>query len=204
MTQTLLALYAMMIPMPKIFIQHGKLLEPFFNFYVKNSPDVKGAGWKEWTPPDKEKLEKRIQAYRDIWSKYEDKVTDGISSALDMQFKRDIPVYIVAGVNRSMSNPLIISSHHSPEQFVVYLAHELVHRIFEGEDLSFSKILLNKTDNKTVNNHIIVYAVLRKIFEDEPEIMKIVADIKYDENYQKAFELSEPYEEILEFFRKNK
>lgn len=194
----------MMIPMPKIFIQHGKLLEPFFNFYVKNSPDVKGAGWKEWAPPDKEKLEKRIQAYRDIWGKYEDKVLDGISSALSMQFKKDISVYIVAGINRSMSNPLIISSHHSPRQFVVYLTHELVHRIFEGEDLSFSKILLNKTDNKTVNNHIIVYAVLRKIFEDEPEIMKIVADIKYDENYQKAFELSEPYEEILEFFRKNK
>lgn len=193
-----------MIAMPKIFIQHGKLLEPFFNFYVKNSPDVKGAGWKEWTPPDKEKLEKRIQAYRDIWGKYENRVLGGVCDALGMRFKTDISVYIVAGINRSMSNPLIISSHHSPGQFVVYLAHELVHRIFEGEDLSFSKILLNKTDNKVVNNHIIVYAVLRKIFKDEPEIMKIVADIKYDENYQKAFELSEPYEETLEFFRKNK
>jgi len=41
--------------MTKIKIQHGKLLEPFFNFYVKNSPDVKGSGWKEWIPLDKEK-----------------------------------------------------------------------------------------------------------------------------------------------------
>lgn len=190
--------------MTKINIQHGKLLEPFFNFYVKNSPDVKGSGWKEWIPPDKEKVEKRIQAYKDIWAKYEEKVLNGICSALDLSFKGYVDVYIVAGINRDMSNPMIISSHHSPSKFVVTIAHELVHRIFRGEDFKFSKILLNKTDNKNINNHILVFAVLRKIFEDEPEILKIVADIKYDEDYIKAYELSESYEEILKFFRDNK
>src|SRR3990167_2353778 len=99
---------------PKIIIQHGKLLEPFFNFYVQNSPDVKGSGWKEWIPPDKEKLEKRIQAYKDIWAKYEEKILNEICSALELSFKGDIDVYIVAGVNRSMSNPMIISSHYLP------------------------------------------------------------------------------------------
>jgi hypothetical protein len=190
--------------MTKITIQHGKLLEPFFNFYVQNSPDVKGSGWKEWVPPDKEKLDKRIQAYKDIWTKYEEKVLNGICSALDLSFKEDIDVYIVAGVNRDMSNPMIISSHHLPEKFVVIFAHELVHRIFKGEDFKFSKILLNKTDNKTVNDHILVFSVLRKIFEEEPEMLKIVADIKYNEDYKKAYKLSELYEDILKFFRDNK
>lgn len=189
--------------MIKVSIQHGKLLEPFFNFYVKNSPDVKGSGWKEWTPPNKETLEKRIQAYNDIWIKYEEKVLNGICSALDLSFRGDIDVYIVAGINRDMSNPLIISSHKDPKSFIVALVHELVHRIFKGEDLKFSKILLNKTDNKIVNNHVLVYAVLRKIFDSEPEMLKIVGDIKYDENYKKAYELSESYEGILKYFRDN-
>jgi hypothetical protein len=190
--------------MIKITIQHGKLLEPFFNFYVKNSPDVKGSGWKEWIPPDKEKMEKRIQAYKDMWAKYEEKVLNGICSALDLSFKGDVDVYIVAGINRSMSNPMIIGSQYLPNNFIITLAHELVHRIFRGEDFKFSKILLNKTDNKIVNDHILVYAILRKIFEDEPEMLKIVSDIKYDDNYKKAYELSESYEKILKYFRDNK
>lgn len=190
--------------MIKVVIQHGKLLEPFLNFYVKNSPDVKGSGWKEWTPPDKEELEKRIETYKEIWSKYEEKILGGICSALDLTLNENIDVYIVAGVNRDMSNPMIISSHFPPDKFVVALAHELVHRIFKDKDFKFSKILLNKTDNKKINNHILVYAVLRKIFENEPEMLKIIADIKYDEDYKKAYELSGPYEEILKFFRDNK
>lgn len=190
--------------MIKINIQHGKLLEPFLNFYVQNSPDVKGLRWKKWTPPVKEEMKKRIKAYKDLWAKYEEKVLNGICSALDLSFKENIEVYIVAGVNRDMSNPIIISSHHSPNKFITILAHELVHRIFKNEDFKFSKILLNKTENKTTNNHILVYAVLRKIFEDEPEMLKIVADIKHDENYIIAFELSKSYEEILKFFRDNK
>jgi hypothetical protein len=190
--------------MIKINIQHGKLLEPFFNFYVKNSPDVKGSGWKEWVPPSKEKIEEKIELYRDIWSKYEEKVLNGICSALNLSFPEDINVYIVAGVNRNMSNPLIISSHKGSKNFIVSLAHELTHKIFRGTNFKFSKILLNKTDNKTINDHILIYAVLRKIFENEPEMLKIVASIKNDENYKKAFELSEKYEEILKFFRDNK
>jgi hypothetical protein len=188
--------------MVKVTIQHGKLLEPFFKFYVQNSPDVKGSGWKEWVPPDKEKLEKRMQAYKDIWAKYEEKVLNGICSALDLSFEENIDVYIVAGVNRDMSNPLIISSHKGPNNFLVSITHELVHRIFKGKDFKFSKILLNKTDNKIVNGHILVYAVLRKIFENEPDVLKIVADIK-DGDYIKAYELSESYEEILKYFRDN-
>jgi len=190
--------------MIKVNIRHSKSLEPFLNFYVKNSPEVKGSGWKEWVPPDKEKIEERIKSYKDIWAKYGEKVLNGICSALDLSFKEDVNVYVVAGVNRDMSNPIVISSHKGPKDFLVCLAHELTHRIFRDEDFKFNKILLNKTNNANVNNHILTYAVLRKIFKDEPDMLKIVANIKYDEDYKKAYEFSEPYEEILKYFRDNK
>jgi len=189
--------------MIKINIQHSKSLEPFFNFYVQNSPDVISPNWKKWISPDKEELEKRIGAYKNIWSKYEEKILSGISSALDLSFKKDVDVYIVAGVNRSMSNPVVISSHHSLDKFVIELAHELTHRIFEGTNFKFDKILLNKTANKIVNNHVLVYAVLRKMFENESEMLKFIAP-EFNENYLEAYKLSENYEDVLKYFRDNK
>lgn len=191
--------------MTKVIIQHGKLLEPFFNFYVKNSPDVKGSGWKEWVPPDKEKVEKRIQTYRDIWAKYEEKILNGACSALNLSFDRDIiDVFVVAGLNRSMSNPIIIKSGYSPKNFIIAITHELAHRLLASNKNLFNinnSFLFVKGDNDTINSHILIFAVLRKIFKDEPEMLKIISDIKYDENYKKAYELSENYEAILKFFR---
>jgi len=189
--------------MIKITIQHGKLLEPFFNFYVQNSPDVKGSGWKEWASPDKEKLGKRIQAYKDIWAKYEEKVLNGIYSALDLSLKENIDVYIVAGINRDMSSPVIISSHHSLNKFVVTLAHELIHRLLASNKDSFkinNSFLSIKGNNDTINSHVLIFSVLRKIFEDEPEMFKMITPDR-NEDYIKAYELSEPYEEILRYFR---
>lgn len=190
--------------MTKVIIQHGKLLEPFFNFYVQNSPDVKGSGWKEWVSPDKEKVEERIKSYKDIWDKYEEKVINGICSALDLSFKEDINVYIVAGINRSMSNPVIISSHKGPKNFIVSLAHELVHRLLASNKELFkinNNFLLIKGDNDTINSHILVFSVLRQIFGEDPEIFKVVISGIKSDDYKKAYELSEPYEKILKFFR---
>jgi hypothetical protein len=189
--------------MIKINIQRSRSLEPFFNFYVKNSPDVIDPEWKTQILPSDEEISKKIEAYRNIWFKYQDKVLNGICSALDLNFKDNIEVYIVSGSNRSMSNPVVIGSQHSPNKFVVEITHELIHRIFEGTDFKFSKILLNKTDKRIVNNHILVYAILRKIFHDEPEIFKLVVPTII-EDYKMAYNLSESYEEILKFFRDNK
>ena len=149
-------------------------------------------------------MEHRIQTYKNIWAKYEDKILTGICSAFNLSFKRDFDVFIVAGINRSISRPLIISSHHSPNNFVVTLSHELIHRIFDDTDFKFDKILLVEGENRVINNHILIYAALRKIFEDEPEILGAVSDIKYQEDYKKAYKISQPYEEILKYFRENK
>lgn len=184
----------------KINIIHAKKLEPTFNFYVKNSPNVKGEGWKEWNPPSEEVVVERIKAYQEIWDKYETKILAGIQSALNLDFKNDIEVSVVAGTNRSTSYPIVISSHHSPRKFIVELAHELIHRIFEGTDFKFDAVLEVRTHNKVIDNHVLVYAVLRQIFANEPKFMEIISNIK-NPDYLKAFEMSENYAHVLNYFR---
>lgn len=187
----------------KIIFKHAKNIDEYLIFYVKNSPDVKSLGWKEWVPPTKDHIEQRITAYKELWATYESKIINGIEEALNLKFERDIDVYLVSGINRNFSDPLILSTHKIPKIGIVNLAHELIHRIFEGTDFKFDKVLLNKADNKVINNHILVYAVIRHIFQDEPEKIEIASQTN-DENYKKAFELSENYEEILKYFRDNK
>lgn len=189
--------------MIKVAIQHSKSLEPFFDFYVRNSSDVLGLGWKNWVTPNQEEVYSRIKIYKDIWDKYEEKIINEICSSLNLSFKENINVYIVAGVNRSISNPIVISSHHPPKKFVTELTHELIHFIFRDEDFKFSNILAQKTNNKIINNHILVYAVLRKIFENDTEMSKLIVP-SMDENYIEAYKISENYEDILSFFRENK
>ena len=46
--------------MPKIVIKYGKLLDPIFIFYCKNSPDLKARGWNDWVPPSKKKYLKEL------------------------------------------------------------------------------------------------------------------------------------------------
>ncbi len=186
----------------KIIFKHAKSLEHFLTFYVHNAPNIHES-WKTWEVPDKEHLERRITVYKELWATYESKVINGIEEALGLKFERDIDVYLVAGINRNFSDPLVLSLHKAPQIGMVSLCHELTHRIFSGTSFSFDKILLNKTDNSVVNNHILVYAVIRRIFKDEPEMIKIASEVN-DPDYKKAFELSENYEEILKYFRDNK
>ncbi len=191
--------------MTKINIQHGKLLEPIFQFYHKESDDpglVKG-GWNSWVPPTEDKIIERIIKFKEIWSKYEENIISIICSSLGLRFNGDIDVYVVSGLSRSMSNPLIIGSQHSPDNFVVQLAHELVHRILSSNKEQYkinNEFLMLRGDSDAVNSHIIVYSMLRKVFEGDEEMMKLVEPTK-NEAYKKAYELSASYEEILNYFR---
>ena len=195
--------------MVQINIQHGRLLEPFFQFYHQNckDPTLITGGWDKWVIPDKEKLKKRIKAYRNVWSEYDKKVIDGISSVLGLSFNREvIDIFIVSGSSRSMSNPLIIGSQHLPDDFIVILSHELVHRILainESEILTTIQSVISKfaaEENEVVKNHIIIFAVLRKIFEDDIKLLRKVIPNR-NNHYKRAYHLTEPYGKILEYFR---
>lgn len=184
-----------------ITFKHAKSLESFLSFYVKNSPNL-DKKWKDWEPPTD--IEARIIAFKEFWAKYETKVVYGIEEALNLKFERDIDVYFVAGVNKAMSDPLILRASKNHKFILLKLTHELIHRIFEGTDFKFPKILLNRTGNNIVDNHIIVYAVMRHVFKDDPQLIERIMEDNFHPNYIKAFELSKNYEEILKYFRDNK
>ena len=173
----------------EILIKHGRLIDPVFIFYCQHNPDLKKRGWNDWIPPSKEELDRRIRAYREEWRKYN--VVEDISKTLGLSFKRDvIDVFIVSGISRASSHPIIIKSGFKPKEFVVTLAHELIHVILT--DNKIKKIVFNEKESETTNNHVIVYAVLKKILDQELWKIASTPSSKYpSEEYEKAKMLAE-------------
>jgi len=156
--------------MPKIVIKYGKLLDPIFIFYCKNSPDLKARGWNDWVPPTQEEISKRIDNYKKEWSKYELKIVKGICGVLDLKFKQNIiTVYIVSGNSRQLSEPIVIKSGFSPDEFIDSLTHELIHALFADNGANISISILEEmfpNETSTVRNHVVVHAVLKYIYLD--------------------------------------
>lgn len=174
---------------PEIIIQYGRLIDPVFTFYCQNNPDLKKFGWDKWTPPTKEEIDKRIKAYKEEWEKYN--IVKEISNCLGLSFKRDvIDVYIVSGVSRSSSHPIIIKSSFTPKEFVVTLTHELIHRILTINKIP--KVVFDPDESDTTNNHVIVFAVLKKILNEELWNINIKPSSKHpSKEYARALELAE-------------
>lgn len=171
---------------PEILIKHGRLIDHVFIFYCQNSPDLKKSGWNDWIPPTKENLDKRIKVYKEEWTKYN--IVKDISKLLGISFERNIiDVHIVSGVSRATSHPIILKSGFKPKEFVVTLAHELIHVILT--DNKIKKIVFDEKASKTTNNHVIVFAVLKKILDQELWDIEVRATKSPD--YLKALELSE-------------
>lgn len=169
---------------PQIIIQYGRLIDPIFTFYCLNNPELKSRGWNDWQPPSKEEVKSRIKEYRATWSKYN--LTEKISICLGLSFQRNvIDVFIVSGISRSSSHPIIIRSGFRPDEFVVTLAHELIHRILTIN--AIPRITFDQQESDTTNNHIIVFAVLKEILNQD---LWIVAGKKASEHstdeYSKA------------------
>lgn len=174
---------------PEIIIQYGRLIDPVFTFYCQNNPELKKFGWNKWVPPTKEELEKRVESYKEEWARYN--MVQGISSVFGISFKRDvIDVFIVSGISRACSNPIIIKSGFKPKEFVVTLTHELIHRILTENKIP--RVVYDENESDTTNNHVIVYAVLKKILSEELWNIAIQPRSKSPSpDYVKALEISE-------------
>lgn len=171
---------------PQIIIRYGRLIDPVFIFYCQNNPDLEKLGWKEWVPPTREEVNRRIKGYREEWRKY--KITKNISSALGIPFGRNIiDVHIVSGASRATSHPIIIKSGFKPKEFVVTLAHELIHVILT--DNKIPKIVFDEKESESTNNHVIVFAVLKKILDQE--LWGVKVEMTKSKDYLKALEISE-------------
>lgn len=156
--------------LPMIRIKYNRFLDPIFTFYCKNNPELKELGWNDWIPPEREKVLERIKNYNEEWAKYERKILSGICDVSGLNFKRNIiDVHIVSGNSRQFSNPIVIKSGFSTDEFVDVLTHELIHMLFQDNiDIFPTKILdeMFPNESKTTKNHIITYAVLKYIYLD--------------------------------------
>lgn len=171
---------------PRVIIKHGRLIDPIFTFYSQNSPDVAQFGWNTWTPPSQEELKKRIKTYREEWRKY--KIIEDLQQVLGISFERNIiDVYIVSGISRPTSHPLIIKSGYTPKEFVTTLAHELIHVILS--DNKIKKNVYDSEGSETMNSHVIVYAVLKKILNED--LWETERKLIKTEDYRKALEYME-------------
>ncbi len=156
--------------LPKIIIKYNRFLDPIFIFYCKNNPELKEKGWNDWIPPNKKEILKRIKKYKEEWAKYENVILYGVCDILGFNFKRNIiDVHIVSGNSRQFSDPIIIKSGFSPDEFVDILTHELLHLLFQDNVDIFPTSILNaifSDESRTVKNHILTYAVLKFLYID--------------------------------------
>lgn len=155
--------------LPEIKIKYNRLIDPIFVFYCQNNPELKKLGWNDWVPPSKEEIIQRVENYKAEWAKYEEKILKGLIKITGLDFKNQIiDVHIVSGNPRQISNPLIVKSGFSPDEFVDVLTHELLHRLFTlnriNKEIMISKKYIEETE--AVKNHIIVCALLKYVYLD--------------------------------------
>lgn len=185
---------------PIIVIKYNRFLDPIFIDYIRVNPDLYPK-WKNWVPPNKEEVKKRIENYKKEWRLYDKVILETICDVLSLSFRQNIiDVYIVSGNPRDFSDPIVIKSGYHPRDFVDVLAHELIHRLFQDNNARIPWSRLSEMfpeESRLTTNHIIVFAVLKYIYLDVlKDKSRLDKDIKSSQNssypdYTKAWEIVE-------------
>jgi len=195
----------MNITHPVIRIQYARFLAPIFNGY--NDID---------TTQEKFKLDtivERINAQRAAWTKDADSILRSLQELLELTFFENlIKVYMVPAHKGAFSDPIVMSSLVTPEQFPDILTHELIHRlsVFNRENCDVSpairQVLPDVTDQK-IYVHVFVHAFHKAIYLD---ILHDEKRLERDINtstapaYQEAWKIVEErgYKELISKFKK--
>ncbi|MBU4224021.1 hypothetical protein KJ934_02270 [Patescibacteria group bacterium] len=195
------------VKIPKIIIEYNRFLDPIFINYVKSNPE-----WENYPIPEKENVLERVENYKKEWTKYEQRILLGLCDITGLEFNRDvIDVYIVSVNPRQFSNPIIIKSGFSPDEFVDTLTHELIHRLLVLNKIKKEIIVDNKyfTESEIIKNHIIVHALLKYIYldilKDNSRLEKNILRSKNHgtNEYTRAWEIveQEGYKNLIKGFK---
>lgn len=171
---------------PKIIIKHGRLLEPFFQAYVRvNYPDYQF--------PSEEKIKEKVKIFQNAWNQVGDNLINQIYKITGLKFKREvIDCYIVSATDRCMSAPLIIKSRLKEEEFVDTMLHELLHIILVDNKIKRIKCL---NESKITMDHLRVFAVLKYIYKDymkdEDRLKRVIekSQVGNNKDYARAWEI---------------
>ena len=165
---------------PKIKIRYGKLLDPF----LKELMEIK---FPEWESPTKEEVIEKVGLFRESWSKEGEPLLKEAIKVTGLSFERNvIDVFVVSGINRCMSAPLIVKSGLTEKEFTYLLLEELIHVLFSDNGSKIPSEL--EEHNRRVINHVMVFKIFREILSKEI-IEELESKVK-DPDYKKAWELS--------------
>ena len=192
---------------PRILIRYNRFLDPIFIEYCKLQPK-----WKDWVPPAKEVVLKRVDAYEESWKKEEEKILQGLYDVSGLGFQRNIiDIHIVSGNPRQFSNPIVIKSGYEQRDFVDTLTHELIHVLLTDNRINkrYTVDPQYQEEPLTVKNHILLHAFLKAIFLDIlGDSSRLDANLKRSQShstneYSRAWDIveKEGYKEIIARFR---
>jgi hypothetical protein len=168
--------------LPKINIQYGRLIDPFF---IK----ALSVSHPKWQPPSLEDVQNKVHLFKNIWKEKGEALLNKVISLTGLNFSREIiDVYIVSGTNRDMSNPMIIRSRTTGDKFPEALTHELIHYLFghNRENIYPNKFIVKEFpgENDTVISHILVSSIMQEMgFTTVPT----------DPPYLRAWEIAKEY-----------
>lgn len=197
----------------KIRIRYNPLLDKVFLFYCRYNPELKKLGWNDWTPPTRDEIIKRVQAYKTEWKKYEKKILNNLCDILMLEFEsRIIDIHIVSGNPRQIGDPIIIKSGFTAHEFIDALTHELIHYLCSINTIEELDTYLEHPyihESQLTRRHIVIFAALtflyKEILEDKKilQISKIASEKHSTKEYTRAWNIVDElgYKNILSRFR---
>ncbi len=136
---------------PIIHIHYSEYLDGVFDAYVRSIP-----AYKDWIRPDVQTVKDKAVTFSKAWDKAGPQILQCMCQNTGLEFKRNyFPVYVVCGNTRAYSNPIVIKSRFTADEFIECLTHELIHCLFvDNKDSAFVRATNGFAD------HVVLYAVM--------------------------------------------
>lgn len=186
--------------LPDIRFKYPWLLLNTLDFALRPALEKEGAA----DLLDKEFILERLARHEDAWRPYEQKILQGMCDIFGLEFRQNIIDIYVAPLRHAFSDPMMISTKHSPDEVVNVIAHELMHRLltdntlYKDENLvDHWRSLFGAEHDKVALIHIPIHAGLKMLFLDvlnEPN--RLTNDIERCQRHQ-------PYKQAWKYVEAN-
>lgn len=122
--------------------------------------------------PSLEDVRETKKHWQELWNKIdsEKRILDKIQDITKTLPERSLECFVIGGLMKPMSTPFIIpvlsrDGKRSDEELIDTVIHELLH-IFVVQSVNYFKYVREKYNTESVltQNHIIIYAMLEKIY----------------------------------------
>jgi hypothetical protein len=137
--------------LPTINIHYSSYLDEIFKAWIYFD-----SRYKDWVCPSVDEVKKIAEFFAHVWEERGKGILGGLCKKTGLKFQRNyFSVYVVSGNTRAYSDPIVIKSRFSEEEFLETLTHELIHCLFvDNADSDFVK------NADKFPNHVVVFALI--------------------------------------------